>query len=359
MTLGLRVVDISKSFGNQCALCGVSFNVDPGEIVAVLGPSGCGKSTLLAIIAGLEAPDQGDIFWEGDSQAGVSSHKRGFGLMFQDFALFPHRDVYENVAFGLEMRHLSKQEIQQQVKEALERVGLPGFEKRDVNTLSGGEQQRVALARSLAPNPRLLMLDEPLGALDRNLRERLVDELRAILRRSRLTVLYVTHDQEEAFALADRVVVMNAGMVEQIDIPQAIYYRPASLFVARFLGMSNFLPGQLENSKDGMRVVTALGHYPLSLSSMANLPANPVSQDPEFPVTVLLRPDALYLDRHLPCQITGIVQEVSFRGRACQLIVLSEGISLVLEIPIKNSPPKAGAKVTLGFDPEEALLVYT
>ena len=353
---GLQVAHVSKTFGGQCALCDVSFQVNPGEIVAVLGPSGCGKSTLLAIIAGLETPDQGDTFWDGISQARIPPHQRNFGLMFQDFALFPHRDVYENVAFGLKMQHLPEVEIRRRVEQVLGLVGLPGFEGRDVNTLSGGEQQRVALARSLAPNPRLLMLDEPLGALDRNLRERLVDELRTILRQSRLTVLYVTHDQEEAFAIADRVVVMNAGKVEQIDTPQAIYYRPASLFVARFLGLSNFLPGRVKPAGDGVLAETHLGVFHLPASAVAGIGAG---QDDEIEVTILLRPDGLYLDGSLPCQILGIVQEVSFRGHICRAAVLVQNFPLVLNIPSGVEFPSPGNEVRLSFDPLDAIRVYS
>ena len=231
----LSVTDISKSFGSTQALDTVSFEVDQGEIVALLGPSGCGKSTLLSIIAGLEAPDNGNVRWEGVSLEGTPPHLRGFGLMFQDFALFPHMNVYANVAFGLKMAHMTPGSVDTRVKEMLETVGLPNIGARDVNTLSGGEQQRVALARALAPHPRLLMLDEPLGSLDRNLRERLVVDLEAILHRLHQTAIYVTHDQEEAFAIADRIILMNAGRIEQMGTPEVIYHSPASVFVARFL----------------------------------------------------------------------------------------------------------------------------
>jgi ABC-type Fe3+/spermidine/putrescine transport system ATPase subunit len=214
----LTVSQVAKSYGDTRAVVNVRFEVGSGEIVAVLGPSGCGKSTLLELIAGLEPLDRGEILWDGESLNHVPPHQRNFGLMFQDFALFPHRNVFDNVAFGMQMAHVSQEEIQNRVHEVLNLVGLPDFGGRDVNTLSGGEQQRIALARSLAPRPRLLMLDEPLGSLDRNLRERLVRDLRQILREQHLTAIYVTHDQEEAFAIADRVVVMNAGKVEQVPL---------------------------------------------------------------------------------------------------------------------------------------------
>src|SRR5574341_785110 len=221
----LEIRDVSKTFADTRALHGVSFGVDEGEIICLLGPSGCGKTTLLRIIAGLETPNDGQVLFRGQDLGPVPPHRRDFGLMFQDYALFPHRNVFDNVAFGLRMRKDAlketdlTQKIEEQVREALALVGLQGFERRSVNQLSGGEAQRVALARSLAPHPRLLMLDEPLGSLDRALRERLMNELRDILKGGGVTTLYVTHDQAEAFAIADRAVLMNAGRVEHVGSP--------------------------------------------------------------------------------------------------------------------------------------------
>jgi thiamine transport system ATP-binding protein len=206
------------------------------EIVCVLGPSGSGKSSLLRAIAGLEPDATGRVSWDGVDLQKVPAHKRGFGLMFQDHALFPHRDVRGNVAFGLRMQGLPRNEIEVRVRESLALVGMTDFEHRRITELSGGEQQRVALARALAAAPRLLMLDEPLGALDRALRERLVTELRALFVRLGLTILFVTHDHDEAFALADRLVVMHAGRVEQVGTPADVWRRPGNAFVARFLG---------------------------------------------------------------------------------------------------------------------------
>ncbi|MFJ4724272.1 ABC transporter ATP-binding protein [Streptomyces luteogriseus] len=237
MLLALR--DATVRFGGRAVLDAVDLEVAEHEIVCVLGPSGSGKSTLLRAVAGLQPLDSGRVMLDGRDQAGLPAHRRGVGLMFQDHQLFPQRDVGGNVAFGLRMHGEPKQQQAERVRELLDLVGLPGAGRRAVAALSGGEQQRVALARALAPSPRLLMLDEPLGQLDRSLRERLVVELKELFRRLGTTVLAVTHDQGEAFALADRVVVMRDGRIAQSGTPLEVWQRPADAFVARFLGFEN------------------------------------------------------------------------------------------------------------------------
>ena len=241
----LGVEEVTVRFGETLALDRISLEVADGEVVTVLGPSGSGKTTLLRVIAGLQRPDAGRVLLDGRDLAGVPPHRRGIGLVFQDHALFQHRDVWGNVAFGLRMRGEPRAAIDRRVGELLELVGLAGYERRSVATLSGGEAQRVALARALAPEPRVLLLDEPLGSLDRRLRDRLLDDLGRLFAELRVTALYVTHDQAEAFALGDRVAVMRAGRVVQTGTPDELWARPADADVARFLGLRNVWDGRI------------------------------------------------------------------------------------------------------------------
>jgi spermidine/putrescine transport system ATP-binding protein len=254
----LAVTNIWKSYEGKPLLNGISFTVTAGETICLLGASGSGKSTLLRIIAGLETPEQGQVRWDGEDLAATPVHQRNFGLMFQDYALFPHLTVAENVAFGLKMQDLPRNEIERRVTDALVQVNMTGFEKRRVKDLSGGEQQRVALARALAPRPRLLMFDEPLGALDRNLREQLMEELRSILHRTGIPAIYVTHDQEEAFSIADRVLLLHEGEIVRSGTPAEVWAEPGSAWAARFLGVGNIVAGVVRG--DG-RVETAVGVF--------------------------------------------------------------------------------------------------
>lgn len=239
----LEVHHIFKSYEGKPLLNDISFKVDNGETVCLLGASGSGKSTLLRIIAGLEDADAGSVSFNGVNLTSTPAHLRDFGLVFQDYALFPHLNVNENVAFGLKMRRLSATEIAQRVANSLELVNLSGFGSRRVTDLSGGEQQRVALARALATRPRLLMFDEPLGALDRTLREDLLNELRMILHQTNIPAIYVTHDQEEAFTIADRVLILHNGEIVREGTPADVWANPQSTFVAGFLGLGNVVEG--------------------------------------------------------------------------------------------------------------------
>ena len=239
----LEVRHLFKTYEGKPLLNDISFQVDTGETICLLGASGSGKSTLLRIIAGLEESDAGFVSFNGIDLASTPPHLRDFGLVFQDYALFPHLNVNDNVAFGLKMRRLPQSEIVERVASSLKLVNLSGFENRKVTDLSGGEQQRVALARALATRPRLLMFDEPLGALDRTLREDLLHELRTILHHTQIPAIYVTHDQEEAFTLADRVLILHDGAIVRAGTPSDVWAEPESAFVARFLGLGNVFEG--------------------------------------------------------------------------------------------------------------------
>jgi ABC-type Fe3+/spermidine/putrescine transport system ATPase subunit len=259
----LELINIHKSYQGQPLLRGISFTVEAGETVCLLGPSGSGKSTLLRVIAGLENPGEGRICWNGENLDSVPAHRRGFWLVFQDYALFPHLSVAENVAFGLKMQNLADADINLRVVAILKLVNLNGFGDRHVTELSGGEQQRVALARCLAPNPRLLMFDEPLGALDRNLREHLMIELRHILKESGAPAIYVTHDQEEAFTLADRVLLLHDGKIMRSGYPGQVWSDPGSVWVAQFLNAGNVIAGTVKSAKKPFKVETLAGVFEL------------------------------------------------------------------------------------------------
>ncbi|TWP48581.1 ABC transporter ATP-binding protein [Lentzea tibetensis] len=254
--MSLRIEHITVRYGQTTAVDDVSLDIADGEVVALLGPSGCGKSTLLRTVAGLEKADDGEVRWDGDDLTGTPVHERGFGLVFQDGQLFPHRDVAGNVAFGLRMAKVDKEVRLKRIDELLELVGLDGYQHRKVTQLSGGEQQRVALARALAPQPRLLLLDEPLSALDRALREQLAVDLARLLREAGATALVVTHDHDEAFTLADRVAIMRKGKIRQVGPPAEVWREPADVETAKFLGCNKFVPGSfvgLANDRVGLR----------------------------------------------------------------------------------------------------------
>ena len=341
----LRITNIFKAFADKQVLTGITFDISSGEIVALLGPSGCGKSTLLSIIAGIEKQDDGKIYWRGSPLDQVPPHRRGFGLMFQDNVLFPHLNVFENVAFGLKMSGMEKDSILVNVSDILELVGLKGLENRDVNSLSGGEQQRVALARALAPQPGLLMLDEPLGSIDRSLRERLMSELRRILRQMQQTAIYVTHDQEEAFAISDRIVLMRQGKVEQIGKPEEIYRRPTTLFTARFLGLTNLIPGTARAKNNQHFVDTSLGSFP-------------ISKPLRGPVTVLIRPESAILNGHTGVLLQGKLVEKTFRGNLCQVRISINGTRLKFNFLSNSDLPDEGEDIQLSLDPQDAIIAF-
>jgi thiamine transport system ATP-binding protein len=334
--LALDGVTVRYAKPSHTALDAVDLTVAEHQIVCVLGPSGSGKSTLLRAIAGLTPLEAGAIRLAGGDQAGVPTHRRGLGLMFQDHQLFPQRDVGGNIAFGLRMRRVPRAKAARRVAELLELVGLPGAERRAVDALSGGEQQRVALARALAPDPRLLMLDEPLGALDRTLRERLVVELRELFRRLGTTVLAVTHDQGEAFALADRVVVMREGRIAQTGTPAEVWQRPADPFTARFLGFGNLADAVV---RDGL-ADTPWGTVPVPDGT------------PPGRRHLLIRPSGVGLTAPgdgLRCT----VRARTFRGEHVVLLLDPErGPALQAACPLRLAPAE-GAVVGVVFDADE------
>ncbi len=349
----LEVISVTKSFAGTTVLRDVSFCAAEGEIVCLLGPSGCGKTTLLRIVAGLEVADSGRVTFGGHSLDDMPVHRRNFGLMFQDYALFPHKDVAANVAFGLRMQALPHPQVEARVTEMLNLVGLSGYERRRVYDLSGGEQQRVALARSLAPGPHLLMLDEPLGSLDRALREELMNELRAILKRVGVTAIYVTHDQQEAFAVADRVIIMDRGCIVQQGAPRAVYQRPATPWVARFLGLTNLIAGRVV-ALDPPLVDTQLGRF-----ALAEVEKVTVGEE----VTILIRPEAARLAGECPDEasivIEGLVRGCSFRGGHYRLVVHhKKGRDLAFELISDTAHlPQPDEPIVLALRPEAISLL--
>lgn len=326
----LEVEGLSVELGGREVLHDVSLQVGAATTVALLGPSGCGKTTLLRAVAGLQPNRTGTIRLDGEDLAGVPPHRRDVGLMFQDFALFPHRDVAGNVEFGLRMRRTPSDGRRARVGDVLEMVGLAGFERRSVSELSGGERQRVALARSLATEPRLLMLDEPLGSLDRTLRDQLVLDLRELFSTQALSVVYVTHDQGEALALADEVVVVDSGRVVQHAAPRELWSRPATPFVARFLGFTNLLDVEVV----GGVVVSAFG--PIGASPRADGVA-----------TALVRPTSIRLDVH---GSPATVRSVAFGGDHTTVeLVTADGSSL--EARVGDAVPPPGSVIGFTIDP--------
>ncbi|WP_405882779.1 ABC transporter ATP-binding protein [Streptomyces sp. NBC_01136] len=336
----LRIEAATVRFGGRAVLDAVGLDVAEQEIVCVLGPSGSGKSTLLRTVAGLQALDAGRVLLGGRDQTGVPAHKRGVGLMFQDHQLFPQRDVGGNVAFGLRMHGASKDRQAGRVGELLELVGLPGAHRRAVASLSGGEQQRVALARALAPRPRLLMLDEPLGQLDRSLRERLVMELRELFGELGTTVLAVTHDQGEAFALADRVVVMRDGRIAQSGTPLEVWQRPADEFVARFLGFDNVVAATVS----GRAADTPWGKLPVPEGA------------PQGPGTLLVRPAGVRLGAPadgLRCTVAAR----TFRGTHVAVRLQPESGPRLEAACALREAPAPGDEVGVAFDAAEIVVL--
>ena len=335
----LRVEGAVVQFGDRRALDRVDLALGARETIAVLGPSGSGKTTLLRAVSGLQRLSAGCIRWDGDDLAGVAAHERHFGLMFQEYALFPHRDVAGNVEFGLRMTSSDRTARARRVDEVLELVGLADLRARRVASLSGGEQQRVALARALAVSPRLLMLDEPLGALDRVWRRRLLTEIRAILDRAGLPALYVTHDHEEAFAIATRVAIMRDGRVVQVGAPADVWRAPVDAWTASFLGFGPVVAAEVRNG---------LAHTPWG-------PIRTRADTQPGAVETVVRPDGARIDDAGPIQAT--VVRAMFTGMRVELAAVSESGPPLTVVVAPHDAPAVGDRVRLSIDPD-ALLVY-
>lgn len=314
----IELRSVAKAFDGETVLAGIDLDIHDKEFVTLLGPSGCGKTTTLRIIGGFASPDSGEVLFDGKSILDVPAYKRPVNTVFQRYALFPHLNVYENVAFGLRIQKKSDEEIRTKVKAMLEMVNLKGFERRSISTLSGGQQQRVAIARALVNEPRVLLLDEPLGALDLKLRKDMQTELKNIQQRTEITFIYVTHDQEEALSMSDTIVVMANGKIQQIGSPTDIYNEPKNAFVADFIGESNILDGVMLRDK----AVRFAGHDFVCVDGGFSLNEQ---------VDVVVRPEDIDIVAPEKGMLTGVVTSVTFKGVHYEIIVDVQGFKWMIQ----------------------------
>ncbi|QWW71402.1 ABC transporter ATP-binding protein [Rhizobium sp. WYJ-E13] len=348
---GVEIDGITKLYGDAVAIQHVSMTVSAGEFVTILGPSGCGKSTLLRMISGFAEPTSGDIRVGGKSVVGLPPYKRDTAMVFQDYALFPHRTVAENIAFGLRMRKVDKSEIARRVEEMLELINLKDFGRRRVSEISGGQAQRVALGRALVVRPAVLLLDEPLGALDMKLRKQMQAELKKIHRELGLTFIAVTHDQEEALTLSDRIAVMNAGCIEQFDAPEALYRRPVTRFVADFVGGANLIDAE----------VGPAGSLLINGKPLAEMPADIIGARPVgSAVSIVVRPEILSTSAvgENDLGVQAVVTEVLFSGPVQQIVGrLADGKTLVAHESALKPSLTRGETVTFSWNKTLSWLV--
>ena len=332
----IEIQGISKVYGDNTVLDNLSLNIRKNEFLTLLGPSGCGKTTTLKIIAGFETADSGKVVFDGNDISDLPPYKRQLNTVFQKYALFPHMNIYENIAFGLKIKKVPKEEIDKKVREMLKMVALEGFEKRSVESLSGGQQQRVAIARALVNEPQVLLLDEPLGALDLKLRKEMQLELKKIQKRLGITFIFVTHDQEEALTMSDTIVVMNKGVIQQMGSPEDIYNEPANAFVADFIGESNILTGVM------------LEDYKVEFSNNIFTCVDSGFNKNES-IDVVIRPEDIEITTIDKGMLTGKVNSVTFKGVHYEIEVETENTQWIIH-NIKSA--NVGSTVGLIIDPE-------
>ncbi len=343
---------VTLRYGLFTAVENVSLAIGKGSFVTLLGPSGCGKTTILRSLAGLVTPTSGEIHIAGRQVNDIPIHQRNIGLVFQNYALFPHKTIHDNVAFGLKYRDIAKNDIARKVNRALDIVRLPGVEKKVPSELSGGQQQRIALARAIVIEPDVLLLDEPLSALDANLREEMRTEIKTIQREVGITTIFVTHDQEEALAMSDRIVVMNQGMVEQEGTPEDVYNAPASRFVASFLGQSNLLEGTVKEVKSGEARIALKGAADVAVSAPESLKAGDK-------VTIIIRAQKILVGgsgKGLN-SIKGRVLTTAYLGGTASYVVEAGPLRLNAINPIAGKVHREGEPVTVSFSPEDCVLL--
>ena len=340
---------VVKRYGQATAVAGVSFTVEGGTLVTLLGPSGCGKTTTLRMIAGLELPTEGRIRIAGQDVTSLSATQRDVSMVFQSYALFPHMSVLENVCYGLRRSGLARAEAADRARDGLQQVGLAGYEERQPSELSGGQQQRVAVARALVLKPSVLLFDEPLSNLDARLRRQMREEIRDLQRRLGLTVVYVTHDQEEAMAVSDRIIVMNAGCIEQQGTPRDLYEHPATPFLARFMGESNPARGVVRRL-NADRVSLKLGDTELTLTDSSAVDGD---------ATVAIRPEAITVETAPgPAgRLTGTIAKASYLGKHMEYSIDTAAGTLFATCPRVDRPLSAGTAVALALAPRGVIVV--
>jgi iron(III) transport system ATP-binding protein len=354
----LSVESLHKVFGDTVAVDNITFNTEPGEITAFLGPSGCGKTTTLRIIAGLESPTSGHIFIDQEEISGIPAHRRDIGLVFQDYALFPHKTVKQNIEFGLKIKNLQQSEIEERVRKSLVQVNLVGKEDRYPQQLSGGEQQRVAVARTLVTEPRILLFDEPLSNLDAKLRESTRLELHNLQRKLGITSIYVTHDQIEAFAIADKIMLMNKGKIEQFGTPEEIYAQPKTAFAADFIGTSNILETTVADFADGFCVLNLSNGYQIKAPLVGK--AENISKGETL--LVMIRTQKVRMTREKPTEkginvLPGKCLYKVFLGDSTRCLLEIDDIRLVADCESECVRPVGEGEVYISFDYESVVPV--